>query len=318
MKNNSITAINGIKVGLYSDNEAVTGVTVILAAEGVRAAVEVRGLAPGTRETDLLQPGRLVQEIHALVLAGGSAFGLDAAGGVVRYLEEHKQGLAVGQYTIPIVPAAVIFDLFIGRGDVRPDADMGYRACQAATDGPVPEGCVGAGTGATVGKIGGMSSAVKAGQGSALRRQGSLLVAALLVVNAFGDIYDDNNSLLAGPRFAAPPEMLQTSVLMKEGGGGTMPANTTLGVVVTNAGLDTTSLKTVCSQAHNGLARTIWPVHTMWDGDTIFALARGDETADVNLVGLLAAEAVAEAARRAVLQAHSMGGIPALADLGKK
>ncbi len=313
-----LTAVKGIKVGVASNPEAATGVTVILAENGMRAAVEVRGSAPGTRETDLLKPGQLVSEIQALVLAGGSAFGLDAASGVVRYLEEQNCGFAVAPYCVPIVSAAVLFDLFIGDGSIRPDADMGYQACLAAGDGPVPEGSVGAGTGATVGKIYGTAGAIKTGQGSAVSRKDDLIVAALVVVNAFGDIYNENGSLLAGPRNPQSEKMEKTIALMLDQKAQGFPGNTTLGVVATNAYFEGVALEKICRMSHDGLARSIWPVHTMWDGDTIFAVSRGDIAADLNLVSLMAAEAVAEAVRRAALTATSLGGVPALSDLNLK
>ncbi len=312
-----LTDIPGIKVGVSSDIEAVTGVTVVLIEEGARAAVEVRGSASGTRETDLLRPGQLVEEIQSVVLAGGSAFGLDAASGVAGYLEEKGCGFPAGTYHVPIVPAAVLFDLFIGDGRIRPDAAMGRRACIAASEGPVGEGSVGAGTGATVGKIYGTPRSVKAGQGSAAVRKGELIVAVLVAVNAFGDIFDCQGNLLAGPRNPETGKMdLTTEVLgtMRTGG---FSGNTTLGVVATNAFFDSTALTKVCQLAHDGLARSIWPVHTMWDGDTIFALSKGDLTTDVNLVGLLAAEAMATAVERAALKATSLGGIPSVRDLGR-
>lgn len=314
-----ITEIPGIKVGVASNPAAATGVTVVLIEEGARAAVEVRGSAPGTRETDLLGPGRLVREIQGLVLAGGSAYGLDAAGGVVRYLEEKGAGFAVGPLVVPIVPAAVLFDLFIGDSGVRPDAQMGYRACLDASDGPVPEGSVGAGTGATVGKLHGMEHAVKAGQGSALLVKGDLLVAALVAVNAFGDVYDINQTLLAGPRNKETGMMEKTIDLLLDQKVTGFPGNTTLGVIATNADLDCAELTKVSQLAHDGLARSIWPVHTMWDGDTVFTLSKGSVPADVNLVGLMAAEAMAVAVRRSIRLAESLGGVPAVNDLtGKK
>ncbi len=289
--------------------------TVVLVEEGARAAVDVRGSAPGTRETALLRPAQLVQEVQAVVLAGGSAFGLDAAGGVMRYLEERGRGYLTGTLRIPIVPAAILFDLFIGDASVRPDAEMGYRACLDASAGPVPEGSVGAGTGATVGKLYGPLQAVKSGQGSASRCCGSLVVAALVAVNAFGDIFDRRGKQLAGPRNPATGAMECTAALMAGCGGGDFPGNTTLGVVVTNGYFSREELCKIAVMAHNGLARSIWPVHTMWDGDTIFALSRGEEKADVSLAGTLAAEAVAGAVERAVLTAHSLAGIPSFKDL---
>lgn len=310
-----MTDIEGIKIGVESDPEAATGVTVILIEDGARAAVEVSGSAPGTRETDLLKPGRLIEKVQAIVLAGGSAFGLDAAGGVVSYLEEKKIGFKVGEFSVPIVPAAVLFDLLTGNGYVRPDKAMGYRACRNASDGPVPEGSVGAGTGATVGKIYGMPGAVKTGQGSAALCRGDLIVAALAAVNAFGDIYDPGGNLLAGPRNPETGKMERTVNLMLDSGQEGFPGNTTLGVIATNADLDCAALGKVCRLAHDGLARSIWPVHTMWDGDTIFSLSRGGIVADVNLVSLMAAEAMSAAVLRAALKATSLAGIPTAADL---
>lgn len=310
-----LTDIPKIKVGIETDTVAATGITVVLVEEGAAAAVEVRGSAPGTRETDLLRPGQLVEEVQAIVLAGGSAFGLDAASGVMRYLEENGRGFSVGPHCIPIVPAAVLFDLFIGDGNIRPDAEMGYRACCTAGSGPVPEGSVGAGTGATVGKIYGPFQAVKSGQGSAAIQKGDLIVASLVVVNAFGDVYGCQGELLAGPRDPRTGIMNKTADLMISSDLPGFPGNTTLGIVATNAALNATELTKICQLAHDGLARSIWPVHTMWDGDTIFALSKGNVQADVNLVGLMAAEAVSTAVTRAVLQADSLCGIPAVRKL---
>jgi len=314
-----LTDIKGIKVGVCSDLDAATGVSVARVEEGARAAVDVRGSAPGTRETDLLQPSRLVEEVQAIVLAGGSAFGLDAASGVMRYLEERGRGYAVGPVRVPIVPAAILFDLFIGDMHNRPDAEMGYRACLAATSGPVPEGSVGAGTGATVGKFYGIQQAVKSGQGSASCRCGSLVVAALVAVNAFGDVFDRQGRLLAGPRNPETGFMERTAELMKRGsGGGEFPGNTTLGVVATNGRFSREALRKIAQMAQNGLARSIWPVHTMWDGDIIFSLSTGEEEADVSLAGTMAAEAVAAAVERAVLTAQSLAGIPSILELKNK
>lgn len=310
-----LTGIPGIKVGLVTDKEAATGVTVILIEGGARAGVEVRGSAPGTRETDLLRPGQLVEQVQAILLAGGSAFGLDAAAGVMRYLEEKKEGFPVGPYSIPIVPGAVLFDLFIGSGDIRPDAEMGYRACKEASSAPVAEGSVGAGTGATVAKINGPLQAVKSGQGSAAIQNRDLIVAALVVVNAFGDVYDRQGYLLAGPRDPETIKMCKTMDLLIDHEQTGFPGNTTLAVVATNASLQGTALTKVCQLAHDGLARSIWPVHTMWDGDTVFALSKGGVEADINLVGLLAAEAVSTAVERAILKAETLCGVPSVNDL---
>ena len=310
-----LTAIEGVKVGVASNLDGATGVTVILVEEGARAAVEVRGSAPGTRETDLLQPGRLVQEIQAIVLAGGSAYGLNAACGVMNYLEERESGFMVGTLAIPIVPSAVLFDLFVGDSAARPDQKMGYEACVNANNGPVPEGCVGAGTGATVAKINGMAGAIKSGQGSAALTRGELIVAALVAVNAFGDIYGASGELIAGPLNSKSGSMERTVDLILGKNLEGFPGNTTLGVVATNAALQSAELNKICQLAHDGLARSIWPVHTMWDGDTVFALSKGDLTADINLIGLMAAEAIETAVRRAVMTATSLAGIPALTDI---
>lgn len=313
-----LTDIEGFKVGVCSDPDAATGATVVLVEEGARAAVEVRGSAPGTRETDLLQPSRLVEEVQAVLFAGGSAFGLDAAGGVMRYLEERGRGFATGPLHVPIVPAAILFDLLIGDMYRRPDAQMGYQACLNATAGPVPEGSVGAGTGATVGKIYGPLQAVKSGQGSAACCCGNLIVAALMAVNAFGDIFDRKGDLLAGPRNPSTGAMERTADLLMGRSGDSFPGNTTLGVVATNGSFSRDALHKIAQMAHNGLARSIWPVHTMWDGDIIFSLSRGEEEADISLAGTMAAEAVAEAVERAVLTAQSLAGIPAISDLKLK
>ncbi len=313
-----LTDIEGIKVGTVSDTEAATGVTVVLVEEGARAAVEVRGPAPGTRETDLLKPGCLVEEIQGLVLTGGSAFGLDAATGVMDYLEKCNSGFSVDCFKIPIVPAAVLFDLLIGDGRIRPGKEMGYEACKNASTGPVPEGSVGAGCGATVGKLLGMDCAVKSGQGSFAIQKDTLIVAALVAVNAFGDVYDQRGRLLAGPRNPQTGVMEKTIELLLGAKQGGCAGNTTIGVIATNANLDRPCLQKVCQLAHNGLARSIWPVHTMWDGDTIFSLSRGEVSADVNIVGLMAAEAVTVAVERAVLSATSLCGIPAVNEMEKK
>lgn len=310
-----ITDIAGVKVGHYTDLDAATGVTVVLVEEGARAAVDVRGSAPGTRETDLLQPSRLVEEVQAIVLAGGSAFGLDAAGGVMRYLEERGRGYLTGPLRVPIVPAAILFDLLIGKPGVRPDAGMGYQACLNASAGPVPEGSVGAGTGATVGKIYGPLQAVKSGLGSASCRCGDLVVAALVAVNAFGDIYDRRGKLIAGPRHPETGLMECTADLMLDRRGSGFTGNTTLGVVATNGCFNREALGKIAQMAHNGLARSIWPVHTMWDGDIIFSLSSGEEAADISLAGTMAAEAVAMAVERAVMTATSLCGIPSAKDL---
>lgn len=311
-KNSTITAVSGIQVGHWTDLEAATGCTVVLCPQGATAGVAVRGGAPGTRETDLLRPETLVQQVHAIVLSGGSAFGLAAADGVMRWLEEHGVGFDVGVTRVPIVPAAILFDLLIGRHDVRPDAEAGYAACEAATTDPVAEGNVGAGTGATVGKLAGPQFATKGGLGSAcLALDDELWVGALVVVNALGNVVNpDTGGVLAGAR--APEGGWLGSAAQSPGVVGEMPriGNTTLAVVATNAALDQAQCTAVAGMAHNGIARAVRPSHTLLDGDTVFVLSVGDPEVDVTIVGAAAAEAVAQAIVRAVLAAETLHGIP--------
>jgi len=302
---------------------ALTGCTVVLCPAGAVGGVDQRGGAPGTRETDPLRPLHIVQKAHAVVLAGGSAFGLEAATGVVRYLEERGIGFDMRVARVPIVPAAILFDLGIGRSDVRPDAAMGYAACLAANDGPVAEGNVGAGAGATVGKVLGLPQAMKAGLGTAsVDLGGGLIVGALVAVNAFGDVVDPRTGhILAGARRPDGTGFADTlSVLRERVNGPPMrfgaPGNTVIGVVATNANLTKEGANKVAQMAHDGIARAVRPAHTMFDGDTLFALATGQVEADVNIVGAFAAEVVAQAIVRAVLTATPAGGLPAYASLG--
>ena len=297
--NQTLTAIEGITVGHATDATARTGCTVILCPEGATAGVDVRGAAPGTRETEALRSGRLVQKAHAVLLTGGSAFGLDAAGGVVQYLEEQNVGFPAGPVRVPIVPAAVIFDLGVGDSQVRPDRAMGYQACLNATDEPVAMGVIGAGTGATVGKAPGVTPS-PGGVGSACRDLDSgLIVAALVVVNALGNIVDpETGEIVAGGKegdsFVDITERLLDAKLVQ----GT---NTTIGVVATNAVLTPAEGHRVAEMAHDGMARAVRPSHTMFDGDTLFTLATGAHTgSSVNTIGILAAEVVAEAIVNAV------------------
>ncbi len=297
--NQTLTAIEGIKVGHATDATARTGCTVILCPAGATAGVDIRGAAPGTRETEALRPGRLVQKAHAVLLTGGSAFGLDAAGGVVQYLEEQNVGFPAGPVRVPIVPAAVIFDLGVGDAKVRPDREMGYQACLNATDEPVAMGAIGAGTGATVGKAPGVMSS-PSGVGSACKYLGSgLIVAAIVVVNALGNVVNpDTGEIVAGGKedgsFVDITERLLDANLVQ----GT---NTTIGVVATNATLTAAETHRVAEMAHDGMARAIRPSHTMFDGDTLFSLATGAHTgSSVNTIGILAAEVVAEAIVNAV------------------
>ncbi|MEJ5240528.1 MAG: P1 family peptidase [Anaerolineales bacterium] len=324
----TLTDVPGIEVGHAQDEEALTGCTVILCRHGAVAGVDQRGGAPGTRETDLLKPVNLVEQVHAVLLTGGSAFGLDAAGGVMRFLEEQGIGFNVGVARVPIVPAAVIFDLALGRADRRPDPEMGYRAAASASRRPVEEGNVGAGCGASVGKILGMQQAMKAGLGSAaIRLSGGIVVGALMVVNAFGDVIDpQNGQIVAGARatqlgplrLGREDGFLDTLEMMKTLVGRALlqfatRTNTVIGVVATNARLSKAEATRVAQMAQDGIARTIRPAHTLLDGDTLFALSTGNKRTDISTLGAVAAEVVAESILRAVRKAHSAGDLPGLA-----
>jgi L-aminopeptidase/D-esterase-like protein len=310
--NNAISDVPGIRVGHATDTEAMTGCTVILGPPGgAVGGVDQRGGAPGTRETDLLRPIHLVQRVHAVLLAGGSAFGLDAASGVVRWLEEQGTGFDARVATVPIVPAAVLFDLDVGRADVRPDAAMGYAVCEAASDGPVAEGSVGAGTGCTVGKVLGPGRATKSGLGTASEDLGGgLVVGAIVAVNAFGDVIDpDTGEILAGARALRGEGFADTQATMKSRLGKTTlrfadRGHTVIGVVATNARLSKEQANKVAQMAHDGLARAVRPAHTMFDGDTLFALATGQKRADASTIGAYAATVVSEAIVRAVQAAN--------------
>jgi len=321
-----LTAVEGIKVGHFTLSERPTGCTVVLAPDGTTGGVDVRGGAPGTRETDLLNPVNNVQIVNAIVLSGGSAYGLDAASGVMRYLDEHNIGYPVAGTVVPIVPAAILMDLgFGGKPKIRPTADCGYQAAQAATDAAVAEGNVGAGAGATIGKTGGPGRAMKAGIGSsAIVLPNGLVVAAIVAVNAVGDIINPaTGQVIAGVRTEDGKGLADARKLLRSGGMFSRQPprageNTTIGIVATNAKLTKVQTEKMAQMAHDGYGRAISPVHTPGDGDTIFALATGKLTADVNygLVGMLAAEAMADAIVRAATQATSSGGLPAARDLG--
>lgn len=321
MKNDTITVVPGIKVGHAHDTEALTGVTVILCEAGTVGGVDVRGTATGTRELNPLSATHLVEHINAVCLAGGSAFGLDAAGGVMRYLEERGIGFPVGKTVIPIVPAAILFDLNVGDYRVRPDTAMGYRACEAASTSPVEEGCVGAGIGASVGKLLGRTSAMKSGIGSAGKVfDDGFAIGAVIAVNAFGDILDPaDGKIIAGSRnpqkkgeFLDTAKVLSGSAPVKP----FAPENTTLAVVALNAKLTKSQAEKVAQMAQVGLAKTISPCHSTVDGDIIFALATGSWNGVVNLnrFGILAGEVVAEAVLRAVKKSVTMDGLPAWGD----
>jgi L-aminopeptidase/D-esterase-like protein len=326
---NSITDVPGIRVGHAQDYEALTGCTVILCEDGAVGGVDQRGGAPGTRETDALHPMHLVERVHAVVLSGGSAFGLDSASGVVQYLEKRGVGFDVSVARVPIVPAAILFDLAIGRSDVRPDAAMGYRACENASAGPPGEGNVGAGTGCTVGKILGIGQAMKSGIGCASLEIGNgLIVGAIAAVNALGDVVDPaSGKIIAGARapqkgpdrIGTPGGFADTLQVMKAFAGRTAMGfasreSTVIGVVATNAALTKEGVNKVAQMAQDGTARAIRPAHTMHDGDTIFALSIGKKKADVNIVGAFAAEIFVQAILNAVHAARSAGGLPSAGD----
>ena len=326
-KLNAITDVPGIKVGHVSDFKALTGCTVILCKEGAIGAVDVRGTAAGTRQIDALTHLHLVDEIQAVLLAGGSAFGLDAAGGVMVYLEQKRKGFDVGKTKVPHVPTAVIFDFGIGDFRVRPDCRMGYQACLNASK-KVAEGSVGAGTGATVGKLFGIERAMKGGVGtSSVQGPNGLVVGALVVVNAFGDVLDPvSHQILAGARkskesalLADSPKWMKKGVTRKRFGETTSPdsgaSNTTLGVIATNAHLTKKEAQQVAQIAHSGLAKVISPLHTTFDGDVIFTLSYGKKKANVNTIGLLGEEVLIDSVKRAVTKAEGLGIIPAYRDI---
>ena len=312
-----LTDIPGILVGHVSDYEAITGCTAILCEKGAVCGVDLRGSATGTQEIDTLRPGHLTERIQGITLAGGSAFGLEAASGVRRFLAGRKVGIEFGGQHIPIVPAAILFDLGIGKADVHPTVAMGEAAALAATDRAVAEGNVGAGTGATVGKLLGRERAMKGGIGSyTVTLPGGVLVSALTAVNALGDVRDPaNGKIVAGARRSATSsEFVDSERQMLEGVSiGGAKSNTTLAVVATNAVLDKVQATKLAQFAGLGMARAINPVNTMVDGDTVFALSIGSQKADINNLGAAAAYALSQAILRAVRAAKSLGGFPGLA-----
>lgn len=325
-----ITDVPGVLAGQVENTDALTGVTVLLFPKGAVAGVDQRGGAPGTRETDLLHPMHLVEKIHGLVLSGGSAYGLDAASGVMRWLEENGIGFQTDQARVPIVPAAVIYDLNLGDASVRPTAEMGYKAASKAGSQSLSNGCFGAGCGATVGKLVGNAGAMKSGIGTAsIQLSGGVIVSALMVVNAFGDVIDPaTQQIIAGTRtveqgpltfgkgktFAETEKMMGTMIgttIMKFAGS----HNTVIGVVATNAKLNKEEINKVAQMSQDGLARVIRPAHTMFDGDTMFAVSAGNKIGDVNTIGAFAANAVERAIIKGVRAATKMGGLPAVQDL---
>ncbi|SMC22806.1 L-aminopeptidase/D-esterase [Desulfacinum hydrothermale DSM 13146] len=322
MENTTLTALDGIRVGHAETNTGLSGCTVILLDQGAPAGVDIRGGAPGTYGTEGLNPIHLVDRVHAVFLTGGSAFGLTVGDGVRRYLKSRNVGFQTEYGVVPIVCGAVIFDLGINQHGDPPDADLGIRACEAATTAPVEEGCVGAGCGATVGKLLGLDHAMKGGLGSCcMRNPSGLLVGSLVVVNPFGDVVDRRSGrILAGCRtapesrdFLDSQQALEDRLRLR---GFSSGQNTVLGVVAINAALNKTELTKVAQMAHDGLARSIVPCHTQVDGDTVFALSCGHlQGVDVSIVGSLAAQCLETAVVRAVWAATSRGGLPAARDL---
>src|SRR5690554_1680709 len=318
MYNGYITDIEGIKVGHGSSEGALTGCTVIICEEGATGGVDVRGSAPGTRETDLFKAENMVDKVHAVVLSGGSAFGLEASSGVMKFLEDKGVGFDVGVTKVPIVASAVIFDLGIGDFKIRPDFKMGYEAAEAASPTENRQGCIGAGMGATVGKILGPKGVMKSGLGSATVQLGQLKVSALVVVNSFGDVYDyKSNKQLAGVYDYANKKMLNTMEILKNMYSQTNPflKNTTIGVIATNAILTKAEGNKVAQMAHNGFARSINPIHTMYDGDTIFTMATNKVKEDISLIGTLAEAVMSQAISNAIVHSKGYDGLVSYRDL---
>ena len=322
---NSITDVVNIKVGHAQNINALTGCTVVLTEKGAVAGISQRGGAPGTRETDLLKPNHLVEKVHAIFLSGGSAFGLDGAGGVMKYLEEKKVGYKTGAAFVPIVPAAILFDLAIGDASIRPDADMGYLACQNASQDKPLEGNAGAGTGATVGKVFGMQSAMKSGIGTSSREiGGGVVIGAIAAVNAFGDVLDyHDRRIIAGARAHQPLSPANhdihfantLDVLGSMIGRGIMTfaskQNTIIGVIATNAKLDKPGANKFAECAADGITLTVQPAFSMFDGDTVFGLSTGSKKIDLNILCAYAPLVFADAILNAVRMAEPAGGLPA-------
>ena len=318
MQKIKFTDIDGIKVGNAEDLEAATGCTVIICEEGATAGGDVRGGSPGTRETDLLNPQNLVDKVHAVMLSGGSAFGLDAASGAMAYLEERNIGFDVQVTKVPIVCSAVLFDLVVGDYSVRPDFNMGYRACENASNEKCSSGNIGAGTGATIGKVLGLERAMKGGLGSCAFQIGDLQVGAIVAVNCLGDVIDpETGEILAGLLDEDGKTLIGTENILVENYDdkkNIFSGNTTIGVVATNGIFTKAETNKLASMAHNGYARSIRPAHTIFDGDTIFTMATGKVEADINVVGLLAARAMERAVVDAIKSADSIYGLKAYGD----
>ena len=308
-----LTDVKGIKLGHAEDKLALTGTSVILCEEGFTAGVDVRGAGPGTRETDLLRAENLVEKVHAVFLTGGSAFGLDVGGGIMKFLEEKNVGFDVGVGVVPIVPGAVLFDLAVGDSKVRPDFKMGYTAAKNAREKDESMGNLGAGCGASVGKILGNNFAMKSGIGQSSVKVGELIVSSIVALNALGDIFDyEDGKRIAGVYDRKNKKFLDTCALYEKrlnDYNQFSPANTTISLVATNAKLTKANCNKISQMAHDGYARSINPVHTMNDGDTIFTLASGEVAADINLVGILAAKTISRSIADAIYSAEDSGGL---------
>jgi len=314
-----LTDISGLRVGHMEDEKGLTGCTVILGGKGVTGGIDVRGSGPGTRETDVFDPKKTVDQVHAIVLTGGSAFGLNVAGGVMEYLEENDIGVDVGMTKVPIVPSAVIFDLGIGDYSLRPTREMGYLAAKNASEKETRQGNIGAGLGATVGKLLGMDYAMKSGLGSATIEAGDLKVSALVVVNAVGDIFDLDGKQIAGPYDNKNESLLNSMEILKSGQvKNTRLTNTTIGVIGTNGRLTKAQANKVAEMGHNGYARRINPIHTSLDGDTIFTLATGEVDASVDLIGSLGQEAMSRAIVNAIVNTKTIGKHLSYKDINNK
>jgi L-aminopeptidase/D-esterase-like protein len=318
--NATLTAVPGIKVGHHTLTERPTGCTVVLIESGATAGVDVRGAAPATRDTDLLNPSKMVEQIFGIALSGGSLFGLSTTDGVLRHLESRNIGIVYGNRHVPIVPGASIFDLGVGDASVRPTADCGYRAAQSATEAPVKEGSVGAGAGATLGKMAGMARAMKSGVGSAaITMPDGLIVAALVVANPLGDVIDPaTGKVVAGVRNASGSGFADARIMIRSGvRRGVAGDNSTIGVIATNAKLTKAQASYLAQMTDDGYARAIWPIHTMVDGDAVFAIATGSKPGDPDMIaiGSLAADVMATAVLRAATQATGLPNLPAVRDL---
>lgn len=316
---NNILDVKGLKVGQVENKEALTGCTVVICENGATCGVDVRGSAPGTRETDLLDPINSVQKVHAVVLSGGSAFGLESTCGVSKYLEEQNIGFDVGVCKVPIVTGAVLFDLGVGDYKVRPDKEMGYEACLKASETELKQGNYGAGCGSTVGKVKGIDYVTKSGIGSySIKLDNGIVVSALIAVNAFGDVYE-NGKVIAGVLSDDKKELLNTYEIMKQGvmKGGFNIDNTTIGVVATNAKLTKAQCKKISQMAHDGYAKAIFPIHTPHDGDTIFTMATGEieVEADLTLLGSIATEVVEKSIINAIKKSETIQNIVSYKEL---